>query len=226
MSKLVYIVEDDPSIRELYECALSTTEFEVMSFEKSKPMLDCLKEKKCDIILLDLMLEELDGISTLKLLKADGNTENIPVIIVSAKGEETTKVKGLNLGADDYIEKPFGVMELQARMHAVLRRKSKEDINIFSCGEIVLDNDKYIVTVNGEGVNLTPKEFYVLKCLMEKKGTVVKRDRLLDEVWGTDYFGETRTLDMTVTTLRQKLSKLSEKKYIQTKKGIGYIIED
>ena len=175
------------------------------------------------LVLLDIMLPGEDGIEILKKLKSSSRTREIPVIMVTAKGAEYDKVKGLDLGADDYVTKPFGMMELVSRVKAVLRRSEKaarDQKNILASGDIEIDTQKHEVTAAGEVVNLTLKEYELLKRLMENQNVVMTRDRLLEDIWGYDFDGETRTVDVHVRTLRQKLGSCGDK--IETVRGVGY----
>ena len=221
---MIYIVEDDSSIRELVGYALHTSGYETASYTGGEELWPAMERKLPELILLDIMLPGEDGISILKKLKADARTSQIPVIMMTAKGEEYDKVLGLDSGADDYVAKPFGMMELISRVRAVLRRTQSQQTPAqqLCAGALTLDPSRHVVTVNGEAVNLTLKEFEMLRLLMEKAGAVVKRDDLLRKVWGYDYSGETRTVDVHVGTLRQKLGSCGG--YIETVRGIGYKI--
>ena len=221
---MIYIVEDDSSIRELVSYALHTSGYETAGYTGGEELWPAMERKLPELILLDIMLPGEDGISILKKLKADARTNQIPVIMMTAKGEEYDKVLGLDSGADDYVAKPFGMMELISRVRAVLRRTQSQQTPAqqLRAGALTLDPSRHVVTVNGEAVNLTLKEFEMLRLLMEKAGAVVKRDDLLREVWGYDYSGETRTVDVHVGTLRQKLGSCGG--YIETVRGIGYKI--
>ena len=219
----VYIVEDDASIRELEIYALKNSEFEVTGFESGKSLMAQLEIKVPDIILLDIMLPEEDGLAILGTIRQTGAYADIPVIMVTAKGAEYDKVKGLDAGADDYVTKPFGMMELISRIKAVLRRSAKGSVSsedTFEIGEIRLDPKKHEVTVHGEVVNLTLKEYELLKRLMKNSNIVLTRDQLLEDIWGYDFDGETRTVDVHVRTLRQKLGDAGEQ--IETVRGVGY----
>ena len=219
----VYIVEDDASIRELEIYALKNSEFEVTGFESGRSLMAQLEIKVPDIILLDIMLPEEDGLAILGTIRQTGAYADIPVIMVTAKGAEYDKVKGLDAGADDYVTKPFGMMELISRIKAVLRRSAKGSVSsedTFEIGEIRLDPKKHEVTVHGEVVNLTLKEYELLKRLMKNSNIVLTRDQLLEDIWGYDFDGETRTVDVHVRTLRQKLGDAGEQ--IETVRGVGY----
>lgn len=213
---LIYSVEDDESIRELLECTMDASGFTVVTFVDAESMIATLENKKCDLILLDIMLPKMDGIEALKIVKQ--TYPEIPVIMLSAKGSELNKVKGLDAGADDYISKPFGILELIARIKARLRKRERIDFN-----GIMIDTSKYLVTVDGEEVKLTAKEFDVLRILMSRVGSVIKREVLLAELWGDDFDGETRTVDMHIMSLRSKLGDKGG--LIRTVRGVGYTID-
>lgn len=223
---LIYAVEDDDSIMELYKYALNNDNYECVIFESAEELFTQLDNKICDIILLDIMLPTIDGYDALKILKS-GEYNSIPVIIVSAKNNEMSKVKGLDMGANDYIAKPFGVLELIARINANINKSVKQNkSNIITYGDIVVYTDKYEVYVNDKKLVLTNKEYSLLVALMNDYGRAKSRENLLNEVWGYEYFGETRTVDMHIKELRNKLAKLSPKSYIHTIRSIGYIFED
>ncbi len=218
---MIYIVEDDTNIRELVVYTLEKTNFEAMGFENGESFFKALVNNKPELILLDVMLPGEDGISILKKLKKDSITEQIPVIMLTAKSTEFDKVLGLDSGADDYIAKPFGMMELLSRIKAVLRRTVKEETKeLISVGRITIDLGEHLVSVDGNQVVLTLKEFEILELLMRKPGNVIGREVLLEKVWGYDFEGETRTLDVHIRTLRQKLGKAGEN--IITIRGVGY----
>ena len=224
---MIYMLEDDSSIRELVIYALRASGFEAEGFEDSVPFWAAIRETLPEMVILDIMLPGEDGISVLKKLKANTRTADIPVIMATAKGAEYDKVLGLDLGADDYIAKPFGVMELISRVRAVLRRSSRPprtaSPNVLSRGDLTLDAAAHRVTVNGQPVSLTLKEFQLLQLLLTHSGSVVGREQLLNEIWGYDYDGETRTVDVHVGTLRQKLGPCGS--YIEMVRGVGYKIE-
>lgn len=221
---LIYCIEDDDGIRELVSCALKAGGYEVRAFPKAKPFYDALKSKEPSLILLDIMLPDEDGMTILGKLKADVNFKNIPVIMLTAKTSELDKVEGLESGADDYISKPFGVMELLSRIKAVLRRSSKPDeqSEAFAIDGVYLDASKRIVLFNDKEVVLTYKEFELLMYLMKHKSIAVSRDKLMEAVWGYDFAGETRTVDMHIKTLRHKLESAGCEDFIKTVRGIGY----
>lgn len=224
MKNIIYIVEDDKSISDLYQMAFDSNEFEVKCFSSAENFFDELQFSRCDLILMDLMLPNMDGMTAIKKLKENAMTKEIPVIIVSAKGDEENKVKGLDEGADDYLAKPFGMNELIARVKANLRKigNKKLDVKIYKSGEICINDAEHIVLVNNNIVALTLKEYNLLKMLMQNVDNVVLRDDLLAKVWGYEYFGETRTLDMHIKSLRSKLSVFTDKPYIATVRGVGY----
>lgn len=222
-SKLIYAVDDEENIRELYSCALSGAGFSVKTFEDGKSLFSALKLTIPALIMLDIMLDGADGYEILAELKEEERTKNIPVIMVSAKGEEISKVKGLNLGADDYIGKPFGVLELIARVNAVLRRTSVEAQKSLRFKDVEIDEEKHEVRINGAKKELTLKDYNLLKLLVSKAETVVKREEIFSKVWGEDFFGETRTLDIHVASLRKILEGSSAE--ISTVRGVGYIIK-
>ena len=221
---LIYIVEDDESIREIETIALKNSNYIVSAFENAKEFYKKLDELVPDLILLDVMLPDLDGLSILKKVRTVPDTKKIPVIFVSAKTSEIDKVKGLDMGADDYLAKPFGVMELISRVKALLRRSNAaSEEKTLALGEIQIDNEKHCVYVGNRLCELTYKEFELLKMMMQNVGIVLTRDRIMDRVWGTDYEGESRTLDMHIKTLRKKLGE--EGIRIKTVRNVGYVLE-
>ena len=227
MGKWIYYVEDDTSIRELVLYALKTAEFQVMGFENAASFYKRMKEQQPDLILLDIMLPDEDGVSILKKLKSRPDTENIPVIMMTAKSSEYDKVLGLDSGADDYITKPFGVMELISRVKAVIRRSDRSKGSageVLKIGELVLDEQKHEVYARGQEVSLTFKEFELLSYLMKNRGLVLSRDKILNTIWNYEYEGESRTVDVHIGSLRQKLGTCGD--FIKTIRGIGYNIED
>ena len=222
---MIYIVEDDPNIRELVSYALQTSGMPAAGFADGPSFWQVAAQERPELVLLDIMLPGEDGISILKKLKAGPETAQIPVIMMTAKGEEYDKVLGLDAGADDYVAKPFGMMELLSRIRAVLRRASSQPVQtqegaVLQFGRLTLDPVRHLVQLDGKEVNLTLKEFAVLHLLMARHGAVITRDELLQKVWGYDYGGETRTVDVHVGTLRQKLGDCSG--YVETVRGIGY----
>ena len=217
---MIYCVEDDNAIRDLMLYTLGASGFQAKGFPDSTFFWQAMTEEKPELILLDIMLPGEDGITVLKRLRAASATANIPVIMATAKGSEFDKVIGLDTGADDYLVKPFGMMEMVARIKAVMRRTSPKTDQVLTCGNIALDEVRHIVTVDGKQVVLTLKEYELLKLLMENAGQVFTRDILLSRIWGQDYLGETRTVDVHIGTLRTKLAKGGEK--IETVRGVGY----
>lgn len=223
---MIYILEDDESIRELLMYALNSAQLEAEGFEKPSDMDEKLKTNIPDLLILDIMLPEEDGISILKRLRTRSETMDLPVIMVTAKSTEYDKIIGLDMGADDYVTKPFSVMELVARVKALLRRSRRhEEIrDEYVAGSIVLNVKRHSVKVNGESVMLTLKEYELLECLMKNPGIVFSRETLLSKIWGYDFTGESRTVDVHVRTLRQKLG--DGEKYIETVRGVGYKIKE
>lgn len=227
MSKVIYYVEDDNSIRELVVYALKTSGFQVMGFENAALFYQQMKEQLPDLILLDIMLPDEDGVSILKNLRNERDTAQIPVIMMTAKSSEYDKVLGLDTGADDYITKPFGVMELISRVKAVIRRSSRnagEPGEAIVIGDLTLDEQKHEVYVKGEPVSLTFKEFELLCYLMKNRSLVLSRDKILNTIWNYEYEGESRTVDVHIGSLRQKLGSCGD--LIKTVRGIGYKIGD
>lgn len=220
----IYIIEDDVSIREIERYALKNSGYEVEEFECGADFFKRLQKNIPSLILLDIMLPNEDGLDILAKIRANKATAAIPIIMVTAKAGELDKVKGLDLGADDYMTKPFGVMELISRVKALLRRmqQDKEEARMHY-GQILLDNDKHAVFLNGEPCELTFKEFELLKYLLINKGIVLSRDKIMDHVWGFEYEGESRTVDMHIKTLRQKLKE--DGSCIRTVRNVGYMIE-
>lgn len=220
---MIFCVEDDGNIRELVVYTLNTTGMEARGFENGSELMKALASEMPELVLLDIMLPGEDGLSILKKLKSSSKTKQIPVIMVTAKGAEYDVVKGLDAGADDYVTKPFGMMELVSRIKAVLRRtKIEQSIDGYELENLKMDLKKHKVKVDGETVVLTLKEFELLKRLMMHQNMVLTRDRLLEEVWGYEFAGETRTLDVHIRSLRQKLGTAGE--LIQTVRGVGYQI--
>ena len=220
--QLIFAVDDETGIRELYQCARDAAGFRVRCFEGAESLFAALREEMPDLLLLDVMLEGEDGYEILTRLRADTRTASLPVIMVSAKGEEVSKVKGLNLGADDYLAKPFGVMELVARIRAGLRRATPAR-PVLTYADIVLDDTRHEVKVAGAPATLTRKEYELLKLLLRHAGQVVPREEILTAVWGADYIGETRTLDIHMATLRKHLA--GSRAEITTVRGVGYLLQ-
>ena len=219
---MIYLVEDDESIRELVIYTLQTTGLAAKGFPCAKDFWNAMKQEYPSLVLLDIMLPDEDGLSILKKLRDAGPTKRLPVIMLTAKGTEYDKVDS---GADDYIPKPFGMMELVSRVRALLRRTEPEQrADTCDAGPIHVDLNRHMVTVDGNAVTLTFKEFELLCYLMENKGMVLTRDQLLSKIWGYDFDGETRTVDVHIRTLRQKLGEAS--RCIETIRGVGYKLEE
>ncbi|MEK6678494.1 MAG: response regulator transcription factor [Nitrospirota bacterium] len=226
MSKKILLIEDDKDIINLVKHYLEKEGYRTFEAADGVKGLDILKKEKVDLAILDIMLPELNGIDVLKRIKGDAKTANIPVIMLTAKGEETDKIVGLELGADDYITKPFSPKELVARVKALLRRVEKpvEKTDTLKYGELIMDISKHEVKVKGKEIELTAKEFGLLEELLRNKGRVLTRDTLLNNVWGYDYFGNTRTVDVHIRRLREKIPLLE--KSIITVKQLGYKLSE
>ena len=221
---MIWCVEDDPSIREIIVYALNSTGIEAFGFEDGQIFWDTLQERQPDLVLLDVMLPGLDGIELLTRMKGTERFRDIPVIMATAKGTEFDKVQSLDLGADDYLVKPFGMMEMVSRVKAVLRRcKPRENVDLLRLDELVLNKNEHIVTISGERINLTYKEYELLKLFMSNPGVAFSREKLLQKVWNTDYVAESRTVDMHIRTLRQKLGAYGG--VIETIRNVGYRLE-
>ncbi len=221
---LIYIVEDDKNIREIESFALKNSGYSVADFEYAKDFYRQVAEKVPDCILLDIMLPDEDGLEVVRKLRSIPDTKKVPIIMVTAKTTEIDKVKGLDMGADDYITKPFGVMELISRVKALLRRSmNMEDEKFLSTGEIFLDGEKHMVYVQDEPCELTFKEYELLKLLIQNRGIVMSRDIIMERIWGINFEGESRTLDVHIKTLRQKLKHAGA--FIKTVRNVGYMIE-
>lgn len=224
MAVHIYIVEDDKNIREIEMFALKNSGYVVEEFENAKSFFSRSVEKVPDLVLLDIMLPDMDGLEIVKKLRSRPDTVRVPIILLTAKTTELDKVKGLDIGADDYLTKPFGVMELISRVKALLRRsRALQDDKQMVLGDITLDSERREVHVGGELCELTFKEFELLKLLMVNAGIVLHRDTIMSDVWGTDYEGESRTLDMHIKTLRQKLGEAGN--MIKTVRNVGYKME-
>ena len=227
---MIYYVEDDTNIRDLTIYALKQAGFEAQGFVSAKEFFDACAQKLPDLVLLDIMLPEVDGLEILKQLSAYSDTKHIPVMMLTAKGTEYDKVCGLDAGADDYLAKPFGMMELVSRVNALLRRASAQTTpasDELTCGDITLTTSSHSVEVAGKPVELTLKEFDLLRMLMQNEGRVLSRSQLLEGVWDISFAGETRTVDVHIQTLRQKLAAAHEgaDSYIQTVRGVGYCVK-
>ena len=221
---VIYIVEDDKNISEIESYALKNSGYQVDSFENAKTFWSRCQERKPDLVLLDVMLPDSDGIEVLKKIRRNPDLKRVPVIMVTAKSSEIDKVKGLDNGADDYITKPFGIMELISRVKALLRRMNQdEEEKQLEFQNIVLDCEKRQVMLDGQLCELTYKEFELLKLFLQNAGIVMTRETIMEKVWGIDFEGESRTLDMHIKTLRQKLGDAG--KHIKTVRNVGYRIE-
>lgn len=221
---MIFCVEDDVSIRDIEVYTLQSTGFEAKGFEDGISFWQALQKEKPELVILDIMLPEMDGMEILKKMKKDSEWKEIPIIMATAKGEEYDKIQGLDFGADYYLVKPFGVMELVSCVKAVLRRcKPKQVDHLLKTGDLIVNIEEHIVTVNGKRILLTLKEFEILRLLLSHPGIVYTRETLFNEIWGMDYCGETRTVDMHIRTLRQKLGSYGE--IIETVRGIGYRLE-
>lgn len=221
---VIYIVEDDKNIGEIESYALKNSGYQVDSFENAKTFWSRCQEHKPDLVLLDVMLPDSDGIEVLKKIRRNPDLKRVPVIMVTAKSSEIDKVKGLDNGADDYITKPFGIMELISRVKALLRRMNQdEEEKQLEFQNIVLDCEKRQVMLDGQLCELTYKEFELLKLFLQNAGIVMTRENIMEKVWGIDFEGESRTLDMHIKTLRQKLGDAG--KHIKTVRNVGYRIE-
>lgn len=221
---MIYVVEDDAGIRDMMVYTLRSTGFDAVGCADGGELWAAVRLEKPELVLLDVMLPGEDGISILKRLRADGETARLPVIMATAKGTEYDKITGLDLGADDYLAKPFGMMEMVSRVRAVLRRSSfARSPRELSLGGLALNTGEHTVTADGQRVVLTLKEYEMLRLFMENPGMVFTRDNLLETVWGMDYDGETRTVDVHIRTLRSKLGRCGE--YVRTVRGVGYRLE-
>lgn len=220
---LIYIVEDDESIREIEEFALKNSGHKVLGFEDAKSFYKQIADVIPDLVLLDIMLPDENGNEIVKKLRRSPYTKKLPIIMVTAKTADIDLVKGLEDGADDYIKKPFSVMELISRVKALLRRTEPEDVKTIVLDDLVLNNEKHEVTIAGKTIDLTFKEYELLQYLLINRGIVLERDRIMEFVWGVMYVGESRTLDMHIKTLRQKLGEYGSR--IRTVRNVGYVIE-
>ena len=220
---LIYIVEDDESIREIETIALKNSNYIVSAFENAKEFYKKLDELVPDLILLDVMLPDESGYDIVRKLRKRPATQDIPIIMVTAKTTEMDMIKGLDGGADDYIKKPFSIMELITRVKALLRRTAKEEPKLLKLDDLVIDHERHVVTVNNEPVDLTYKEYELLRLLMGSQGIVMNREVIMRSVWDTDFEGETRTVDMHIKTLRHKLGDYGSR--INTVRNVGYVIE-
>lgn len=217
---MIYSVEDDADIREMILYALAQSGFEAAGFDSAPPFWHAMEQAAPELILLDVMLPGEDGMSILRRLRAQASTRSIPVILLTAKGAEMDRVRGLNDGADDYVAKPFSVLELMARVGALLRRTRPADTGLLTAQGLALDTGRHEASVDGVPVELTLKEFSLLRFLLENRGIAFTRDRLLAAVWDATYLGGTRTIDVHVQTLRQKLGPYGA--WVETVRGVGY----
>ena len=221
---MIWCVEDDASIRDLEVYALQSTGYEARGFEDGTSFLKEVKNQKPELVVLDVMLPGIDGITLLQKLKEDPETREIPVVMATAKGAEYDKIQGLDLGADYYLTKPFGVMEFVSCVKAVLRRCQPRQVeHLLKTGGLIVNIDEHTVTIDGERITLTYKEFELLRLFLSHPGMAFTRDQLFNEVWGMDYCGDTRTVDMHIRTLRQKLKDYGE--LIETVRNVGYRLE-
>ena len=220
---LIYIVEDDENIREIETIALKNSNYMVSAFEKAKDFYKKLDDIIPDLVLLDVMLPDESGYDIVKKLRKNSATKRLPIIMVTAKTAEMDMIKGLDDGADDYIRKPFSIMELITRVKALLRRTESEEIKFLQLGNITLDHERHIVQVDGNVVELTFKEYELLRLLMTNPSVVLSREVIMRHVWGTEFEGESRTVDMHIKTLRQKLGDTGSR--IRTVRNVGYVIE-
>ena len=221
---MIWCVEDDASIRDIEVYALQSTGYEARGFEDGTSFLKEVKNQKPELVVLDVMLPGIDGITLLQKLKEDPETREIPVVMATAKGAEYDKIQGLDLGADYYLTKPFGVMEFVSCVKAVLRRCQPRQVeHLLKTGGLIVNIDEHTVTIDGERITLTYKEFELLRLFLSHPGMAFTRDQLFNEVWGMDYCGDTRTVDMHIRTLRQKLGEAGS--MIRTVRNVGYMIE-
>lgn len=221
---MIWCVEDDASIRDIEVYALQSTGYEAKGFEDGTSFLKEVKIQKPELVVLDVMLPGIDGITLLQKLKEDPETREIPVVMATAKGAEYDKIQGLDLGADYYLTKPFGVMEFVSCVKAVLRRCQPRQVeHLLKTGGLIVNIDEHTVTIDGERITLTYKEFELLRLFLSHPGMAFTRDQLFNEVWGMDYCGDTRTVDMHIRTLRQKLKDYGE--LIETVRNVGYRLE-
>ena len=217
---MIWCVEDDASIRDIEVYALNSTGLAAEGFADGAAFWQALQRTQPELVVLDVMLPEIDGIQLLRRMKADAALREIPVIMATAKGAEYDKIQGLDLGADDYLTKPFGVMELVSRVKAVLRRCRPQPVAVLRCGGLVVDEQEHTVTADGVRVVLTYKEYQLLRLFLSHPGTAFTRDQLMEQVWGMDFYGESRTVDMHIRTLRQKIGPYGG--CIETVRSVGY----
>ena len=220
---LIYIVEDDESIREIETIALKNSNYIVSAFENAKEFFKKLDELVPDLVLLDVMLPDESGYDIVRKLRKRPSTQNVPIIMVTAKTTEMDMIKGLDGGADDYIKKPFSIMELITRVKALLRRTTKDEPKLLTLDSLVIDHERHVVSVDNETIELTYKEYELLRLLLSNQGIVMTREVIMRNVWDTDFEGETRTVDMHIKTLRHKLGEYGSR--IKTVRNVGYVIE-
>lgn len=220
---IIYIVEDDVNIREIETIALKNSGYQVQAFETAKEFYRRVEERVPDLVLLDVMLPDESGYDIVKKLRRMPTTKKLPVIMVTAKTQEIDMIKGLDDGADDYIKKPFSIMELISRVKALLRRTASDDTKILVLDELRIDHERHVVHVGEKAVELTFKEYELLRLLVSNVGVVMSRENIMIHVWGTDFEGESRTVDMHIKTLRQKLGDMGTR--IKTVRNVGYVIE-
>ena len=221
---MIWCVEDDASIRDIEVYALQSTGLEARGFEDGTSFWEALQKQRPELVVLDVMLPGIDGIELLRRMKSSPELDSIPVVMATAKGTEYDKIQGLDLGADYYIAKPFGVMELVSCVKAVLRRCAPKQVeHLLKASGLIVNLDQHTVTADGERVALTFKEFELLRLFLSHPGMALTRDQLMEEIWGTDYLGESRTVDMHIRTLRQKLGKYGD--MIETVRNVGYRLE-
>lgn len=217
----IYVIEDDESIRELIRIALEGYGYNIKAYEAAEAAIENMKNEKPDLAIFDIMLPGMDGLSAIKLIRKDPVLKDIPIICLTAKDKELDKVAGLDVGADDYITKPFGVLELAARIRSLLRRIDKEDEKEMTAGKLTINLLTREVFIDGKSIDLTFKEYEVLLYLLENSSRVVSRDEMLNQIWGYEYDVKSRTLDIHIRTLRQKLGSYGAE-YIKTVRGVGY----
>jgi len=227
MEKSIYVIEDDESIRELIKMAMTSFSYQVRAFDNAEDGLNAIYEKVPDLILFDVMLPGMSGVEATKLLRQNPKTRHVPIVLLTAKDTEVDKVSGLDAGADDYVTKPFGVMELGARVRSIFRRTTQPEMPAvkekIAISDLMINTETREVYKNEEQLDLTFKEYELLYALILKKNRIVPRGELLDEVWGYDFLGESRTLDIHIRTLRQKLKDSADNpKYIKTVRNVGY----
>ena len=222
---MIYLVEDDSGIRDLMIYALNASGYETQGFEKSEGFWQAMEHKLPELVILDIMLPGESGLTVLKKLRQNSDTYRLPVIMATAKGAEYDKVVGLDMGADDYLSKPFGMMEMVSRVKALLRRTGQtEPQKLLTLGDLEMNPAEHTVKISGESIELTLKEYNLLKIFLENKGLVFSREKLLSEVWGAQFMGESRTVDVHIGTLRSKMGKWGDS--IRTVRGVGYRMED